>query len=152
MTDQQPKKAVIDPGRISAWISLTTTAAGLLSSLATSSSSLYNPVDTAFVFLVQIAIIMYFVAAAVATVGGAVLSALEDNISEPVQIIILVALLIIAAAIFFPIGIDHASEETRYGTNFIGGITGIRIAALGLITFAGWLAYRFLYARHPESA
>lgn len=53
------KKDLIDPGKISAWISLGSFIWGILKGIASDSSSVYGPLDTIFIYIVYLTLFLY---------------------------------------------------------------------------------------------
>jgi hypothetical protein len=124
------------------------TIGGFLTGLVSATGSIYGPFDTALYFVVLAAFGLYMTAAVAVLALMVVLLPMEWIGYEPsddATKVILFAIGIAILALVVPIAYEFALESVREETRFLGGISGIRITALLIISGVGYLVYRFIY-------
>jgi hypothetical protein len=144
----------IDPSDIAAWITLASTAVGLLTGFANQTESIYSPIDTVFVFLAMAAyggalllvsaVGLWFVAIAFVPAG-------KYKESRDVQVGLLVVLMLALGVLLVPAVYHNALAAVKTQITSPGGIEGIRLVAVFLIAAAAFAAYRLRQRRgHPS--
>ena len=148
MSDSNPpgngsgKRRSIDPGRISAWITLGGTVFGLLSGLARVTESAYNPIDTLFIYMFVVALILYAITFIALMILGLVFALIGEEYFTPIVSIVLGIALI---AIAVPIAISVANDNVSEGGEFDAiAMFFFRFVGIGMIVLTAWLVNKYL--------
>ena len=130
------KKDLIDPGKISAWISLGSSVWGILKGIASDSSSVYGPLDTIFIYIVYLTLFLYVCVGALFGIGIGIVQLFGSDALSNLSDIRLWILGILVLVIMVPLGTNAATEAVQSGEMSTLGLTMARFLGVVLIFLA----------------
>jgi len=135
----EPKKGPsIDPGKISSWISLGGAIFGMLTGLANSTGSVYNPIDTIFIFILCLTFSLYICAfSAMMLLGLSTLVFGEDYLTTSIFVVVGIVVVVIAV----PAGIDYAIGVVQLGNVLL---FASRFFGVGFLVLTAWLINKYV--------
>lgn len=140
--EPSPGKRTLSPGAISAWISLGGTIGSILTSLAQSSQSIYNPVDTALVFISILAFpILLWGSLAIYSVGmiRAVLLGQDPSAKMWPHVVVIIIVIVLVV----PEAIEFANLVVRNDMSKFQ-LTLLRFVGVGALVLCGRLVHKHL--------